>query len=1406
MDDIEALMPRTKAANDRAPIDKAKLKQYIATKDAAHSVGARSGVVVRGDVRKDAEGFEDIDDFWVDDDSMQDDSVDDDDSLTGSDKESADTSGDVSEPSEHEVELADIDSPPMSDRESMDIETGPIPSRSRSQRRSDRVEREEKKEDADPAPSSPMRSDVSFDFGGSPHDSVDMNTDKNVTIRDRRKKSTEKDDTVKKAKARRRESFGRRGFDEDMASPFSMNEGQVTPLSNASDRTLKSIPSFSDKNSLSPNISKELFKKGDYDSDANDEKTKKKQTKGKKAKKTGTGKQSVGDAKKRRIRPTGKYGYRTAPPATDTSVQSVQTDDDNDESFEAQNDSGGETGDDSFYNEPDAPTGPVRDRLPDASRILDEDNGDAWDGSGLRRSKRRRFKPLAWFKSEHMVYERTFVGVGTVMPTVVGVERLGHDSPSSKRTKAKPPSKRTNNSRSLTLKELPKDMQKRIVDSEWATLYDDQAGCMNDLNIICRSSEIRLRKLPTEERGGAVVHAYAGQSFNLFSPSPFARWISGRVVLPPGAWKEPEGVGQAVQLFYVTGCQPKSLELALAPETDDDFFSSKFTTHFLLSPGDEFYVPAGNVYYVKNHSSSADCDLRFTILKPEASPMPDDNDSDPEQEQEKEEPTPTESKPEATEPASSPLKRKREEDADVDADAGSDSVRYAQMDPTASSSKMDEIYEIIKEGSVAVRGHFMWRDRYVLIKPGEMVIRRRREGSIKAKIDLLDANIKLTFLGGQSLLTISMHGRDIVFDFRSTVTRDEWISAIVSAQERPGSDEECDENGTELLSGDETDDHEGHKRSSMTSMGTEKSDTLEEESEGYNDALLALQSMAEQLTVFHHSQLTNVYPWEFLHHPKQAAKALTDHFNRLVAYFVWSVLVEDSPKERAEVIEDIISIAMAASAPPLNNFHLVMACVGCLGDTPLMSSRMPTTWKKVRAKYKTRLGELRRLCDHSGGFENLRRKQSTESARPVLSSDVSTASIIPFIGVIGVMLERLRSTSYFTAKKMLDLDKLERQYMVLNVLENALLKPAPRPSRAPQRGKTSPTETATQMTTRMQQFFETLKMEFATPRLHQLRSQQILANETSATSSASASFVLTATVNGSNRGGVPLTASLATSSSHGSIGPSEDSGLPFVSFRDICVLLVSVPDTRERIQMALEALFVDGRQPATQFLRKFWLDFKLNVWISGVGPTLHSVRLCVSALYQEVMTHKITELMQISGLDENSSDLHDMVYAKVVVMTVQPIYLKIVSKVKRNFVKEDAHASARLLKSTPQVVVDTSKPTMAWSSCSSSSPVELLDLVCQLVALPRASTTTAAVAATDHQLAAVELLGALQHQGRHTFLATNPVSSLYLMKLILDRKYLPLARRQALDVFVAAVTWLRKEQRVSSDEPQGALV
>ncbi|RLN78888.1 hypothetical protein BBJ28_00018585 [Nothophytophthora sp. Chile5] len=982
-----------------------------------------------------------------------------------------------------------------------------------------------------------------------------------------------------------------------------------------------------------------------------------------------------------------------------------------------------------------------------------------------------------------------------------------------------------------------------------------------------------------------------------------------------------------------------------------------------------------------------------------------------------------------------------------------------------------------------------WRDRFVIIRTGELIVRRRREGAIKAKVDLLDSSVKLTFHGGQSLLTISTHGHDVVLDCRSSSARDEWINAIVSAQERPGADVDCDGDGTELLSGDETDDHEAgtgpRHRSSARSQGTDRRDSLDADSESYNEALLALQGvrdsvmqchlsmssaeidsfltpcdvansdapsterrlrnhatrgeeelrwkrlrallsfienvphggrvvllhlcvvasagitvgdmllalgekqrdnprrgsftprtvstqkrhvaafvrdilfhpiyskreevntevvqelvdlffphcrlrrfsddterqtpppasrvasaadkdvaaaasasasasttplpvptqmrrkrrnhsfpnllglsqlakstgllqpsscadnagsipptkppgseksdppgvlsagavlqatatddsddavlleplrsllwelscseLAEQLTIFHHSQLSRVYPWEFLHHPKEAAKDLTAHFNRLVAYFVWSVLVEDTPKERAEVIEDIIAIAMAASAPPLNNFHLVMACVGCLGDTPLMSSRLPTTWKKVRAKAKTRLTELRRLCDHTGGFENLRRKQSDES--DVTASSSTLTSVIPFIGVVGVMLERLRTASYFTPKKLLDLEKLERQYLALNVLENALLKPPPRPSKGgvQQRGKAvlMPGEPVGAVTQRLQQFLSDLSMDFATPRLLQLRSQQILANEAAAANASSSSFLLAATVataTGSSRGAAASSGSKGESQLPISVSVSDDA---FLSFRAICSLLEAVPDTRERLHVALELLFVDERQPATRFLRQFWLDFKQNVWLAAIQPTLQGVRSCIATLLRDVVASKSTELLQLSGLAENAAELHALVYEKLVVLVLQPIYGTLVAKVQRVHAAEDAHAAARVL-AMQNAPPGSREAAELGCGGAYSSPVELLEAVAQLVTAPKRpeGAVSAGEAATDQPLMTVELLGALQAlQGRQRLLVAHLGSSLRLLRELLDVAYVAQDRRQALDAFDAAVAWLRR--------------
>ncbi|KAJ0408121.1 hypothetical protein P43SY_002091 [Pythium insidiosum] len=83
------------------------------------------------------------------------------------------------------------------------------------------------------------------------------------------------------------------------------------------------------------------------------------------------------------------------------------------------------------------------------------------------------------------------------------------------------------------------------------------------------------------------------------------------------AAKEAESVGDAIQVFFVMGGQPQALEVAFGP-VQDDYFDPKTATRFLLNPSDEFYVPAQNAYYLKNHSDTTTCELHFMILKPDA--------------------------------------------------------------------------------------------------------------------------------------------------------------------------------------------------------------------------------------------------------------------------------------------------------------------------------------------------------------------------------------------------------------------------------------------------------------------------------------------------------------------------------------------------------------------------------------------------------------------------------------------------------------------------------------------------------------------------------------------------------------------------------------------------------------------
>jgi centromere protein C len=81
-----------------------------------------------------------------------------------------------------------------------------------------------------------------------------------------------------------------------------------------------------------------------------------------------------------------------------------------------------------------------------------------------------------------------------------------------------------------------------------------------------------------------------------------------QVRLPPHAVKEDESTHNCTQLFHVAACQPRSVEAVIG------------TSHYLLSPGDQFFVPFGTVYSLVNHSPTVTADLGFVVIRPQAEP------------------------------------------------------------------------------------------------------------------------------------------------------------------------------------------------------------------------------------------------------------------------------------------------------------------------------------------------------------------------------------------------------------------------------------------------------------------------------------------------------------------------------------------------------------------------------------------------------------------------------------------------------------------------------------------------------------------------------------------------------------------------------------------------------------------
>lgn len=278
-----------------------------------------------------------------------------------------------------------------------------------------------------------------------------------------------------------------------------------------------------------------------------------------------------------------------------------------------------------------------------SSQDEEENFVDSEEEAGARRSRRAtKGQRFAFWKNERPIYqEGTMVGLLTAEPT----PKKSRRTTTSKTSKASTAGQRlqkggkgraahaqseeggehdTSMETNLPPVKLPKkyrylDASKSAVFSVW----DNHSEKLAKQRIVTvRETMPALRPLPPAEgqksRHGPV--GYAGHTFVIPEVQrEMSGWISGYLELPPRAVKDAELVGVYAQLFFVAQGQPGALEFGLADPSSDEWDDSR-AQRVVLSPGDSFYVPPGNMYRLENHSESKASHLFFVVVEPISDP------------------------------------------------------------------------------------------------------------------------------------------------------------------------------------------------------------------------------------------------------------------------------------------------------------------------------------------------------------------------------------------------------------------------------------------------------------------------------------------------------------------------------------------------------------------------------------------------------------------------------------------------------------------------------------------------------------------------------------------------------------------------------------------------------------------
>jgi centromere protein C len=265
-------------------------------------------------------------------------------------------------------------------------------------------------------------------------------------------------------------------------------------------------------------------------------------------------------------------------------------------------------------------------------------------GSALRRSKRFRVSPLQFWKNEKFIYaaqnEEGLLGEAMGdMPVVKDVQRA-LPTPHKERPKKEPKKKEEpkkkkrrhndddsdDDDRKRESAKVPFDpshlMKKyKYSNGERGVVWSEALEDTAELKLVSRLDNRSFSKLPLSTSRGkkeSKVVGFASQAFHVPTDQDdlFPGYISGNVVLPPRGIKDAEGVGLCSQVFNVGDCQPNSVEFALAdPASQDGEFDPATAQRFLLSKGDMFQIPPGNVYRIENHSRTDEARLFWTIIK-----------------------------------------------------------------------------------------------------------------------------------------------------------------------------------------------------------------------------------------------------------------------------------------------------------------------------------------------------------------------------------------------------------------------------------------------------------------------------------------------------------------------------------------------------------------------------------------------------------------------------------------------------------------------------------------------------------------------------------------------------------------------------------------------------------------------